>query len=113
MTTRQSRVEPLLWLLFSGGGMVVALSLPVLAFLFGVAIPLGWVAEPDLVGLAGNPLVRFVVFGICAVGFLHAAHRLRFVIQHGLRLHKGHELLADTCYGLALAAVVISGFILF
>ena len=36
-----------MWLLFSAGGVVAALVLPVLLVLFGVAIPLGWVAAPD------------------------------------------------------------------
>ena len=32
-----------MWLLFSAGGMVAALLIPVLLLLFGVVIPLGWV----------------------------------------------------------------------
>src|SRR5438309_1280916 len=37
-------IEPLLWLLFSAGGVLAALLLPVLLLLFGVAFPLGWLA---------------------------------------------------------------------
>ena len=36
-------IEPLLWMLFSAGGVAAALMIPVLLFLFGLAIPLGWV----------------------------------------------------------------------
>ena len=39
--------EPFLWLLFSAGGVVAALLIPVLLFLFGLAIPLGWLTAPD------------------------------------------------------------------
>ena len=33
-------IEPVLWLLFSAGGVVSALFLPALVFLFALAIPL-------------------------------------------------------------------------
>ncbi len=39
-------IEPGLWLLFSAGGVLAALLLPVLLFLFGLAFPLGWLAPP-------------------------------------------------------------------
>ncbi len=50
--------EPFVWLLFSAGGVVAALVLPVLLVLFGVAIPLGWVDAPDqgTGSLSRNPL---------------------------------------------------------
>jgi fumarate reductase subunit D len=35
-------IEPLLWLLFSAGGMASAMLMPALVFLFGLAFPLGW-----------------------------------------------------------------------
>ena len=38
--------EPIVWLLFSGGGVVASVFLPILIVLFGLAIPLGWV-QPD------------------------------------------------------------------
>ena len=43
----RTATEPFVWLLFSAGGVVAALFLPVLLLLFGVAIPLGWVDAPD------------------------------------------------------------------
>jgi len=45
MATR--RLEPLAWLLFSAGGVLAALALPVLVFLFGIAYPLGWLQAPS------------------------------------------------------------------
>ena len=38
---RNSESNPLLWLLFSAGGLVAALLLPVLLLLFGLAVPAG------------------------------------------------------------------------
>ena len=40
MTRR--RVEPLVWLMFSAGGVLAAVFLPILILLFGLAFPLGW-----------------------------------------------------------------------
>ena len=50
--------EPLLWMMFSAGGVVAALVLPVLLFLFGVAFPLGWLTPPvsHLAAVIGHPL---------------------------------------------------------
>ena len=36
------RLEPLLWILFSAGGVVAALVIPVLLLLFGLVFPLGF-----------------------------------------------------------------------
>jgi fumarate reductase subunit D len=94
------------WLLFSGGGVVAALALPVLLFLFGVAIPLGWISAPshgDLLSLLRNPLVRLGLIVICALSLVHAAHRLRFTVQDALRLQRYEAAIATACYGAALA----------
>ena len=56
--------EPVLWLLFSAGGVASALFLPALVFLFGLAIPLGWIDEPgrdQLLGLVGHPLTALIL----------------------------------------------------
>jgi len=57
MTTRRSP-EPLLWLLFSAGGMVAALLVPVLLFLFGIAFPLDWLTAPDYAHLLARKPFR-------------------------------------------------------
>ena len=46
MARRQ--VEPLLWMLFSAGGVAAALLIPVLLVLFGLVFPLGWLPPPSL-----------------------------------------------------------------
>ena len=33
------RIEPLVWLMFSGGGVLAAVFLPVLVFLFALRVP--------------------------------------------------------------------------
>jgi len=39
--------EPFLWMLFSVGGVVAAMLIPVHLFLFVVAFPLGWLDGPS------------------------------------------------------------------
>src|ERR671921_3000288 len=99
MARAQSRTsaEPFVWLLFSAGGVVAALVLPVLLVLFGLAIPLGWVTAPDhahLLAVLRNPLTRVGMLGICALALVHAAHRLRFTVEHGLQLRRYDTIIA-------------------
>ena len=111
MTRR--RIEPLVWLMFSGGGVVAAVLLPVLAVLFALALPLGWVSRPDhghLVAVLGNPLTQLVLTGVFVLLLVHSAHRFRYTLYDGLQV-KLRRTTAALCYGAAalgaVAAVVI------
>jgi fumarate reductase subunit D len=102
MTKR--RIEPLVWMAFSGGGVTAALFLPVLAFLFALAFPLGWIDPPSrdhLLDLLQNPLTFLVLLGIFAVMLVHAAHRFRYTLYDGLQL-KWQWQIAVFCYGGAI-----------
>jgi fumarate reductase subunit D len=111
MTKR--RVEPFVWLMFSGGGVVAAVFLPVLVFLFGLAYPLGWMSRPDrdhLSAVAGNPLTILVLLGMFVLLLVHSAHRFRYTLYDGLQV-KAQRSIAVLCYGAAavgsVAAVVV------
>jgi fumarate reductase subunit D len=107
--------EPFVWLLFSAGGVVAALVLPVLLVLFGVAIPLGWVDAPDhahLLAVLRNPLTRIALLGICTLSLVHAAHRLRFTVEHALQLRRYDPIIATVCYGGALAGAAVAVYLL-
>jgi len=107
--------EPFLWLLFSAGGVVAALVLPVLVLLFGVAIPLGGVDAPDhahLLAVLRNPLTRLGMLAICALALMHAAHRLRFTVEHALQLRRYDTIIGTVCYGGALAGTVVAAYLL-
>jgi fumarate reductase subunit D len=113
MTKR--RVEPLLWLLFSGGGVLAAVFLPVLMLLFGLAFPLGWISAPDhghLLAVAGHPLTLLFLLVLLPMSLAHWAHRFRYVLQHGLRLEGATKLLAGFCYGGAVVGAVASVYVL-
>src|SRR5215468_10404169 len=109
------RAEPLVWLLFSSGGLVAALLLPVLMVLFGLVLPAGWVSAPTeahLLSLARNPLTRIVLLGLCVLALFHWAHRFRYTLYDGLQLKHLTVLIAVLCYGAALAGTAMAAYLL-
>jgi fumarate reductase subunit D len=107
------RLEPFVWLMFSGGGVLAAVFLPVLAFLFGLAYPLGWLDWPDrdhLHAVISNPLTILVLLGLFVMMLIHSAHRFRYTLYDGLQI-KSRKAVAALCYGGAivgsLAAVAV------
>jgi len=111
----RSTPEPFVWLMFSAGGVVAALVLPVLLVLFGLAIPLGWVDAPShahLLAVLRNPLTKLALIGICGLALVHAAHRLRFTVEHGLQLRRHDGIIAAVCYGGALVGTAAAAYFL-
>ncbi len=108
-------VEPLLWLLFSAGGVVAAMLIPSLLFLFGLAFPLGWISPPGhehLLGLLRHPLTRVVFFVLCMFSLFHGAHRLRYTLYDGLQIKHLNEVIIPLCYGGALIGSLWAGYLL-
>jgi fumarate reductase subunit D len=106
MTKRH--IEPILWLLFSAGGVAAAVFLPILVVLFGLVIPLGLV-QPDydyLHAVVSHWLTRLVLLGLLVVMLFHAAHRFRFTLYDGLQLRGFATPIAVLCYGAALVGSV-------
>ena len=108
-------VEPMLWLLFSAGGVLAALLIPVLLLLFGLAFPLGWLAPPShaqLLSLLRHPLTRVVLFVVCSLALVHWAHRFRYTLYDGLQIKHLNEVINLLCYGGAVAGSVVAGYLL-
>lgn len=108
-------IEPLLWLLFSAGGMASALMMPALILLFGLAIPLGWIALPGyahLHAIVMHPLTRLVLFGVCLLSLFHWAHRFKYTLYDGLQVQHLNELINTFCYGGAIVGSVIAAWVL-
>ncbi|MFF4620995.1 fumarate reductase subunit FrdD [Nonomuraea jabiensis] len=109
-------LEPYLWLLFSGGGVVAALVLPVLVLLFGVLMPLGVVdwPDPERLGALLDPVpVRLALLGVAVLGLFHAAHRIRFTSEELLGIARFDLVIAVICYGGAVAGGIVAGLVLF
>ena len=107
--------EPLLWMTFSAGGVVAALVLPIVLFLFGVAFPLGWLTPPPVERLAvviGHPLTRLALLIVCIVSLFHAAHRFRYTLYDGLQIKHLNEVIAVLCYGGAIVGSLAATYLL-
>ena len=107
--------EPFLWLLFSAGGVVAALLIPVQLFLLFLAFPLGWLPAPthqNLLSLASHPLARLYLFVLCALPLFHWAHRFRYTLYDGLQIKHLNELINAFCYGGAIVGTMVAGYLL-
>ena len=108
-------IEPLLWILFSAGGVLAALLIPVLLVLFGLAFPLGWLPPPGhahLLAVLGHPIPRVVLFLLCTLSLFHWAHRFRYTLYDGLQIKHLNELINLFCYGGAIVGSVAAGYLL-
>ncbi len=111
---RRATVEPLLWILFSAGGVVAALVIPVLLLLFGLAFPLGWLSPPShahMLAVLGHPLSRVTIFVSSTLLLFHSAHRVRFTLYDGLQIKHLNELIVLVCYGTVLVGTVAAGYL--
>jgi fumarate reductase subunit D len=115
-TTAKKPYEPFLWLLFSAGGVVAALLIPVSLFLFALAFPLGWLHAPtfeSLRELARMPIVRGYLFVLCVFPLFHWAHRFRYTLYDGLQIKNLNELIFVFCYGGAIIGAAVAGWWIF
>jgi fumarate reductase subunit D len=111
---RQSN-EPVLWALFSAGGVIAAFVIPAHLFLLGLAFPLGWIPAPgyeSLHALALLPITRLYLFVLCFLALFHWAHRFRYTLYDGLQIKHLNELIFACCYGGAILGTVVAGYLL-
>ena len=113
----KDKTEPFWWGLFSFGGIIAALLVPIHIFIVGLIGPLGLVEEEVLNydrirDLVGYPLVKVYFFSLMAFPFYHAAHRARFTLYE-LGIRETHLPLRILCYGFAFFGTIISAYILF
>lgn len=106
------RPEALLWGLFSAGGFVAAILIPIHVAILGIAYAAGWLPREAMsyeriVHLARNPLVKLYLLALISLPLYHWAHRFRFALHHqfGIGLRR---LVALGCYGTAVAGTVLT-----
>jgi len=109
------RITPLLWLLFSAGGTLVAFLFPLHILVTGFAIPLGWVEAPSyesILDLVRHPLTRVYLFLLITLPLIHGAHRLRYTLYDAFKLKHKTVLIASLCYGVAILGTVFASYVL-
>ena len=102
-------------MLFSAGGVLAALLIPSLVFLFGIAFPLRWFSPPGheyLVTQLRHPLTRVAFFLLCMLSLFHWAHRFRYTVYDGLQIKHLNELVNLFCYGGAIVGSVVTAYLL-
>src|SRR5262249_57186587 len=112
---RKRSNEPVLWVLFSAGGVLAPLAIPVLLFLLLLALPLGWIDATSferLHDLVRMPIVRLGLFVLCFFSRFRWAHRFRYTLYHGLQIKHLNHLIFPFCYGGALLGSVVAGYLL-
>jgi len=104
--------EPIWWSLFSAGGMVAAMVLPILIVITGILVPFGLAGEDPLnferihSAVSQKDSVKLVLFIVITLPFFHWAHRFRFtLIDVGLK--SVSTLISVLCYGGAIAGTII------
>ena len=104
--------EPFWWSLFAAGGMLGALLTPVLIFLVGIALPLGWMPAQTLEyesvrSVVARPLSKSLLLGLIPLSLFHWAHRFRFqLIDIGVT--GARKFSAVFCYGIATIGAVLT-----
>lgn len=103
---------PIFWALFGAGGMLSALTGPVLVFITGLAVPLGFLLSPELMSyprmlaFAQHALGKMLILAIIVLYLWHAAHRI-YKSLHDVGIPPGPGSRA-ACYGSALAGTVLA-----
>jgi len=107
--------EPVFWALFGAGGMLSALLAPVLIFITGIAVPLGWLpadtlSAARLQSLLSHTVARMALFVLISLFMFHGCHRLLHSL-HDLGLPRGRWA-PWLFYGSALLATLAAAALL-
>ena len=110
--------EPVFWALFGAGGMLSALLGPVLVFVTGIALPLGWLLPPEAwdhahvrAALQG-PMARLALLVLISLFLFHGCHRLLHSL-HDLGVHTGRGGVIGFYGFAAVASTLAAGLLWF
>jgi len=101
--------RPLPWMVFGIGGFLVAFFFPVHIFVYGIALPLGWVPAPSYqstVAPVHSPLTRIYLGVLLIVAFWHAGYRIRDTLCDALAMRQVDTIVAAACFAFALVGTI-------
>ena len=112
MTKYRTRSNaPIFWGLFGAGGMLSALFVPMMVFITGIAIPLGFLlpadtmSYPKMLAFAQNFIGKGFIFAIISLSLWFCVHRVYHSLhEFGIHAGMGAKLL---CYGIAMLVTVV------
>ena len=105
--------EPIWWSLFSAGGMVAAMVLPILIVITGILVPFGLAGDDPLnferihTAVSQNDSVELILFIVITLPLFHWAHRFRFTLVD-VGLKSVSTLISILCYGGAITGTIVS-----
>ena len=108
--------EPVFWSLFGAGGVLSALIGPVLIFITGIAVPLGFLLPSDTLSHANalafvqHPFGKLVLLTVIALFLFHGCHRMLHSL-HDLGFRTGTRA-AFGFYGFATLGTVMTALLL-
>ena len=107
--------KPIFWALFGAGGMLCALTGPMLVFITGIAVPAG-VLRPEVMSyervlaVAQNGFGKLAILAVISLFLFHGCHRMYHCL-HDFGIHVGPGLKA-LFHGFALAGTSAAGVLL-
>ena len=112
MTKYRTRSNaPIFWGLFGAGGMLSALFVPMMIFITGIAVPLGFLlpagtmSYPKMLHFAQNFIGKGFIFAIISLSLWFCVHRVYHSLhEFGIHAGMGAKLL---CYGIAMVVTVV------
>jgi fumarate reductase subunit D len=109
--------KPIFWALFGGGGMLSALIGPMLIFITGIAVPLGFLLPADtlryerMLAFAHNPVGKLALLAVISLFLFHGCHRMYHCL-HDFGIHVGAGLKA-AFHGFAIVGTLLALYLLF
>ena len=102
--------KPIFWSLFGAGGMLSALVGPMLIFVTGIAVPLGFLLPREtmsydrMLAFVRSGFGKLAVLLVISLFLFHGVHRLYHCL-HDVGIHVGSVLKA-VFHGLAIAGTI-------
>ena len=104
-------MKPLFWSIFGAGGMIAALILPTVIFIFSFLMPWGFIGDAasfykNYSGWLHNFFIYFIGAGVLFVILWHCVHRF-FYCLHDCQIHVGSKV-RFVLYGFAIFAFILT-----
>ena len=102
--------EPVIWMLFSAGGMISAMVFPVLLLITGFLLPFEIAGDETFERIhvaLKHPLIKLILFFVISLPFFHWAHRFRFTLVD-IGLKPISFLISTLCYGGAVVGSLLT-----
>ncbi len=109
------RPEPMFWQLFSAGGFVAALLLPItvaVLLIEAASAPSEALSYERITRLADHLLAKLYLLALISLPLFHWAHRFRYTVHHQFGVHGLKGLVAVLCYGTAIAGGALTVLVL-